>query len=107
MEIKTKTEGVVINGNVVEYKQPLKKGSNSTIDLEFTYPQEKKISNFLVTPTCGCTTSNTKIFDNSIKVQLRYDTHRVGVFDKVIRVDYKIDGKLINSIIKLKGEVLQ
>lgn len=107
MEIKVKTNNATITGNVIEYKEQLKKNSSSAVDVEFIYPEGKKITNFLVTPTCGCTTSTTYINETSANVKLRYDTNRVGVFDKTIRVDYKIDGRLVNSIIKLKGEVLQ
>lgn len=106
MEIVTTNDKATVVGNVVEYKEPLRKGSNSTVNLEFIYPQDKKITDFLVTPTCGCTVSTTFHENNKSKVNLVYDTHRIGTFDKTVRISYKEDGRRVETTIRYKGEVL-
>jgi len=94
-----------ITGNIIEYINKLKYNSNSNIKVDFIFDDVNKVKNFLLSPKCGCTITETKVKPDKIAVKIGYDTKRVGEFEKVIGVSYNENGRDVNTIVKIKGEV--
>lgn len=95
-----------VTGNIIEYINKLKYSSNSNIKVNFLFDDVSKVKNFLLSPKCGCTITETNVKPDRIAVKIGYDTKRVGEFEKVIAVSYNEEGRNVNTIVKIKGEVL-
>lgn len=55
--------------------------------------------------SCGCTTPSLIKTDDGNKIRIKYDTKRVGPFEKNVIMTYTIDGSQYTTIIKLSGNV--
>lgn len=106
MELRLReTDKAKLVGSVIEYNE-LPYAGNSKVILDFIFPQDSKITDFLLTPTCGCTITNTwKNTDGSYYTDVKYDTKRVGEFEKTVKISYKENGKNNSGTFKIKGKV--
>jgi hypothetical protein len=66
---------------------------------------EKDLRDIKITTTCGCTVANTKNTINGVVVEIKYDTLRVGVFNKSTTIYYNRNNKPEQITITIKGEV--
>lgn len=89
------------NNYVIDYGQiPFQ--YESSVDI---YIKNKNITNIETKTSCGCTTANPVYFKDKIKIQIKYDTNRIGVFSKKVSLSYKINNSFDNIIFEIKGEV--
>ena len=67
--------------------------------------KDEGLSNLDVRTSCGCTSASPKFSAKGIELTIKYDTLRIGGINKNVRVNYKKDGKLKQTIINIKGHV--
>lgn len=65
----------------------------------------KEIENIKVATSCGCTTANPEQVSEGTKINIKYDTLRVGEFEKTIRISYNQDEKRKQTTINIRGIV--
>jgi len=65
----------------------------------------KDISELRVSTSCGCTTVQPKEVKEGTELIVGYDTLRVGRFDKTIKLLYKQNDTLKQTIVNIRGEV--
>ncbi len=91
-----KTKSYLIDYGVIPYQ------FDSSFDIIIT---DKGIAEITTTTSCGCTTANPKYSKNGVEIEIKYDTLRVGVFSKSIRLNYKNRGIRESIMLKIKGQV--
>lgn len=75
-------------------------------DSSFTVTiKDKDITSLIVRTTCGCTTASPRYTVRGVDLTIKYDTLRVGNFDKTVRLNYNKEGKPFQTIINIKGHV--
>lgn len=65
----------------------------------------KDISEVRVSTSCGCTTAQPKEIEEGTELIVRYDTLRIGQFDKTIKLLYKQNDTLKQTIVNIRGTV--
>lgn len=65
----------------------------------------KDISEVRVSTSCGCTTAQPQETEEGTKLIVRYDTLRVGQFDKAVKLLYKQNDTLKQTIVNIIGIV--
>lgn len=86
---------------IVDYGEIL---YNTNSDFKLTI-LNKGITELYTQPACGCTTVSHNVTQNGIEVELKYDTLRVGNFNKSVVLNYVIQGKTKQTILIIKGNV--
>lgn len=86
---------------VADYGEiPYKYNSNISLLIE-----EKDLRDLRVTTTCGCTVANTRNTINGIILEVKYDTLRVGIFNKSTTIYYNKNNKPGQITVTIKGKV--
>lgn len=82
--------------------------SDSTINLSI-FKKDLKISTVKATAACGCTGTEASYNDkNEIDFKIKYDTLRVGIFEKNASLLIRDkSGKVYNIFVNIKGEVYE
>lgn len=111
-QIKCKNANVKLikekdNHYIVDYGEiPFK--SDSTVNLVI-FKEDLDISNIHTTVSCGCTGTKADFSKkNEIDYTIKYDTARIGIFDKGTSLVIKNNnGSVHNLIINIKGKVYE
>ena len=75
---------------------------DSNVDLLILNKNLNKIS---TTTSCGCTTASPEQVSEGTKINIKYDTLRVGKFEKTIRISYNQDEKRKQTTVNIRGIV--
>jgi hypothetical protein len=94
----------VNNKYIVEYGQ-LAKNQNTEVSL-FIETSGKVLHGLRTVVGCGCTTTETKALGTGYKVSVKYDSRRIGSFNKGVVIHYMNDSNdRMKTEIRLKGNV--
>ena len=103
---KTDKASIVFNNTAMKYKVDygvIPYQFDSTITL---FIKDKNIKNITVNSSCGCTTANPTKTEEGTSITIKYDTLRVGSFDKNITISYLRDNRQNKTIVNIIGIVL-
>lgn len=107
LNIVTETTKVIFSYNkklnkyIADYKEiPYQYDSN--IDLLIL---NEDIRDLKVSTSCGCTSAKPEVTDKGIKLNIKYDTLRVGNFEKAVRLSYKQGGIPKQTVVNIRGTV--
>lgn len=82
----------------------VQKGKEPIVEFEIS---GEKITDLKLLKTCGCSVTNTNKEGTVWKSSIKYTATSVkGVFQKTVKINYKIAGKEKQELIKIKGNVV-
>lgn len=100
----SKVNMALVRGEIsINYGQ-IKEGSNTKISILIKPKTEEDFINLKISSECGCTTMEPTREGRNVRLDIEYDSTRIGKFNKAVTLDY-ISNKSNQLRLRINGEV--